>query len=201
MEAQRRSRRSSALLSQEKRELVSRQVPQSRREEILRYLELFGYKPERSILQVHIAGYIGTSSKPREVQARERAAARYGGRTFTILGRTHDPSIMDRVIKPRKQDANPGYVGYLFKSKDQGERSPDELLPLDFVPTGLVYPGEWRDLFATKGFLVAMHVPSSFAAKKNELSRRVRRAAKNRSAKKSWGEMLSEMEQYSFRNA
>ena len=36
--------------------MVADQVPLNRQEEILDYLKLFGYKPDRTILQVHIAG-------------------------------------------------------------------------------------------------------------------------------------------------
>ncbi len=37
--------------------VVSEQVPQDRRQEMLEYLKLFGYKPDRTIIQVHIAGF------------------------------------------------------------------------------------------------------------------------------------------------
>jgi hypothetical protein len=31
------------------------------------------------------------------------AAKKYGGTTFVIVGRTHDPSILENVIKPRRK--------------------------------------------------------------------------------------------------
>ena len=37
--------------------IVADQVPSNRREEILEYLKLFGYKPDRTILQAHITGF------------------------------------------------------------------------------------------------------------------------------------------------
>ena len=40
-----------------KQQLVSIQVPPNRREEILEYLKLFGYKSEKTIIQVHIVGF------------------------------------------------------------------------------------------------------------------------------------------------
>ena len=40
-----------------KQQLVSIQIPPNRRQEILEYLKLFGYKPEKTILQVHIIGF------------------------------------------------------------------------------------------------------------------------------------------------
>ena len=40
-----------------KQQMVSMQIPPKRRQEILEYLKLFGYKPEKTILQVHIIGF------------------------------------------------------------------------------------------------------------------------------------------------
>ena len=40
-----------------KQQLVSVQIPPNRRQEILEYLKLFGYKSEKTILQVHIIGF------------------------------------------------------------------------------------------------------------------------------------------------
>ena len=181
-------------------ETVKSQVPPNRQDEIRRYLELYGYKPDRSILQVHISGYFGRGTRrPKEVAGRERAAARYGGRTFTVLGRTHDPDFPKRLITPKKkpEDANPGYVGYLFKEKDEERKLPHELLPLDFTPASLDYPRDWREMFATRGYLVTMHVPSDFARKKNELTRRLRRIKGDVDVKKEW-KFLDELQQYGY---
>ena len=180
--------------------LVAREVPPNRGEEIRRFLELFGYKPESSILQIHIAGYMGRGRPtPKELVSREKSAERYGGRTFTVVGRTHDPSIADRVIKPRKkrEEASSGYIGYLFKDKDAGGKPPDELLPLDFTPAGFAYPADWKGMFATRGFLVALHVPSDFARNKNELARKVRQIGKSAGVKQEW-DFLEELEQYGY---
>jgi hypothetical protein len=35
----------------------------------------------------------------------------------------------------------------------------------------LPYPTEWKSMFATKGFMLALHVPSSFVRYKNRLTR------------------------------
>ena len=51
-----RARRMDPVLS-DAQSIVASQVPESRQEEILRYLELFGYKPEKTILQVYIPGF------------------------------------------------------------------------------------------------------------------------------------------------
>ena len=169
--------------------IVAAQVPSNRREEILEHLKLFGYKPDRTILQMHIAGFFNK----RQVNARERlqretTSRRYGGTTFVIVGRTHDPSIMDSVIKPKKkrEEASPGYLGYLWKSKDPHKRAPHELIPLDFTPLHVPYPADWKNMFATKGFMLALHVPASFAKHKNKLSRALYRVGKNADVKKRW---------------
>jgi len=132
---------------------VAEQVPRDRRQEIERYLRLFGYKPERTILQVHVAGSFGRSAPPpRELARRQAATSRYGGHTFTVVGRTHDPSLAGRLVPPRRsRDLNPGYLGYLFAGKDEGGKAPHELLPLDFIPNGMVYPGDWKAMFNTPG--------------------------------------------------
>jgi hypothetical protein len=181
-------------------EVVGEQVPENRREEIERYLKLFGYKPERTILQVHEAGSFGRGA-PSKIQAARRAgaAARYRGSTFAVVGRTHDPSIVGRLVPPRRGDGgNPGYVGYLFAPKDERGRPPHELLPLDFVPNGMAYPRDWRDLFHTPGYLITMHVPSDFAPRKNELLRRLRRIGGAMDAKKEWT-FFDELEEYGYR--
>lgn len=167
---------------------VAEQVPPNRRRDMLEYLKLFGYKPDRTILQVHIPGFFNKKRSSRSSEKNATAARRYGGTTFTIVGRTHDPAIMDQVIKPRKkrEEASPGYVGYLWKNKDPQGRAPHEVVPLDFTPMHVPYPQDWKGMFATKGFLVALHVPSSFAKDKNRLSRALYRAGKNADAKKRW---------------
>lgn len=181
---------------------VSREVPPNRREEILEYLKLFGYKPDRTIIQVHITGFFNKKggSAPREAAKREAAAKRYGGTTFVIVGRTHDPAIMEQVIKPRKsaRDASPGYVGYLWQNRDQQLRPPHEVIPLDFTPVHMSYPKDWKDAFATKGFLLAMHVPSSFAKEKNSLTRALYRLGKGADAKEQWT-FLKELKNFGFK--
>ena len=153
-----------------------------RRIEFLRYLELFGYKPESTILQVHIAGFFNKRQPiSKEIQRREESRKRYGGTTFVLVGRTHDPSIVQELIQPKKQDPyqrSSGYLGYLWKDKDSYGRAPHEVLPLDFTPTHLPYPSEWKKFFATKGFMIALHVPSKLAKKKNEIMRILYRIGK-----------------------
>jgi hypothetical protein len=180
---------------------IAAQVPQDRRSEILQYLKLFGYKPEKTILQVHIAGFFNKKGARPSPSARRADAAsrRYGGTTFVIVGRSHDPSIMDVLIKPRKKpgDASPGYVGYLWQNKDRDRKAPHELLPLDFTPTRVPYPQDWKDLFATKGFMIAMHVPSEFAPEKNRLNRALYSAGKNANAKDSWN-FIADVQKYGY---
>lgn len=169
--------------------VVSSQVPPNRQHEILEYLKLFGYKPDRTIIQVHVAGFFNKKrTTGREAEKRQASAKRYGGTTFVIVGRTHDPAIMDLVAKPKKKpgQASPGYVGYLWKNKDSENRAPHEVIPLDFTPIHLSYPQDWKDMFATKGFMLAMHVPASFAKNKNRLTRALYRVGKTADVKKQW---------------
>jgi hypothetical protein len=175
---------------------VEDQVTSNRQEEILEYLKLFGYKPDRTILQVHIPGFFNKrQANSRAIEQREAAVKRYGGTTFVIVGRTHDPRIMDLVIKPKKKGeaTSPGYVGYLWKSKDPQKRAPHEVIPLDFTPLHVTYPAGWKSMFATKGFMVALHVPASFAKQKNKLSRALYRAGKKADVRKRW-DLLKKLE-------
>lgn len=175
-------------------DLVSLQIdPHQRRIEFQKYLELFGYKPENTIIQVHIAGFFNKRQpNSREAERRTESAKRYGGTTFIVVGRTHDPSIVDNLIQPKKQDPyqrSPGYIGYLWKNKDRQNRPPHEILPLDFTPMHISYPDEWKNLFATKGFMIALHVPSYFAKKKNEIMRSLYKIGKQPDAvdvRKKW---------------
>jgi hypothetical protein len=156
-------------------------------------LRLFGYKPDNTILQVHITGFFKKKKySQRELEKYRSAVKRYGGTTFVIVGRTHDPSIMDKIVTPKKKDPyerTPGYVGYLWKNKDAEKRPPHEIIPLDFTPIHLPYPTEWKNMFATKGFMIALHAPSSFAKYKNRLTRalyRVGRKSSNIDVRKEW---------------
>src|SRR5919112_6393620 len=169
--------------------IVAGQVPLNRQEEILDYLKLFGYKPDRTILQVHIAGFFNKRQANARAQVqRETTARRYGGRTFVVVGRTHDPSVVNSVTKPKKkrEATSPGYIGYLWKSKDPQKRAPHEVIPLDFTPLHVPYPADWKSIFATKGFMVAVHVPASFALQKNKLLRALYRAGKKADVRKRW---------------
>jgi hypothetical protein len=169
--------------------IVADQVNSNRQAEILEYLRLFGYKPDRTILQVHIAGFFNKRrANTKAVEQRETSTRRYGGRTFVVVGRTHDPSIMDLVLKPKskREATSPGYIGYLWKNKDPQKRAPHEVVPLDFTPTHVPYPEDWKNLFATKGFMVALHVPASFAKDKNKLTRALYRAGKKADVRKRW---------------
>ena len=157
--------------------IVSRQIFANRRNEIHEYLKLFGYKADKTIIQLHVTGFFrkkGQQENEKEKARRTATIKRYGGLSFVIVGRTHDPSIMEDVIKPKKKnplDASPGYLGYLWRNKDPQKRAPHEVIPLDFIPISLPYPTEWKNMFGTKGFMLALHVPSSFIRYKNRLTR------------------------------
>jgi hypothetical protein len=154
---------------------ISAEVLANRRKEIYEYLKLFGYKEDKTIIQVHLTGFF-KKRKPNQIERERHAASlkRYGGSSFVIVGRTHDPSIIEKVLKPKRKnplDLSPGYIGYLWKNKDIQKRAPHELIPLDFTPIHLPYPSDWKNMFATKGFMLGLHVPSSFVKDKNKLTR------------------------------
>ncbi|MFL6506711.1 MAG: hypothetical protein ACJ704_02070 [Nitrososphaeraceae archaeon] len=184
------------------KDLISKQVPQNRREEIYEYMSLFGYKPDSTIIQVHITGFFRKKNySQREIEQHKAAVKRYGGTTFVVIGRTHDPSIIDILIKPKKKspyDSSPGYLGYLWKNKDPQKRAPHNVMPLDFTPVHLPYPVDWKNRFATKGFMIALHVPSSFARSKNRLTRALYRIGKTRvDVKKEWN-FLDELKNLNY---
>jgi hypothetical protein len=184
------------------KDLISKEVPQNRRQEIYEYMSLFGYKPDSTIIQVHITGFFRKKNySQREIEQHKAAVKRYGGTTFVVIGRTHDPSIMDILIKPKRKspyDSSPGYVGYLWKNKDPKKKAPHDVMPLDFTPVHLPYPVDWKNRFATKGFMIALHVPSSFARSKNRLTRALYRIGKTRvDVKKEWN-FLDELKNLNY---
>jgi len=189
--------------------ISSSQVSDNRRNEIHEYLKLFGYKPDKTIIQVHITGFFRKKGQQQNNQKdKERHAAtvkRYGGTSFVIVGRTHDPSIIETVVKPKKKnplDTSPGYIGYLWKNKDPQKRAPHEVIPLDFTPLHLPYPTDWKNMFATKGFMLALHVPASFAKDKNRLTRDLYRIGKNGNVvdvKKEWT-FINDLRQFGIYN-
>ena len=188
----------------QQQELVSIQVPQNRRNEIKEYLKLFGYKSEKTIIQVHIVGFFNKRRlNQREFEQKSKAVRRYGGTSFIIVGRTYDPSIIEKVIKPKTKDpleSSPGYIGYLWKDKDLDNKSPHELIPLDFTPIHLPYPDDWKKMFGTKGFLIAMHVPTSFVKDKNKITRALYHIAKTGiNIKKEWS-FLNDIKNLGYNN-
>ncbi|HJT49495.1 MAG TPA: SHOCT domain-containing protein [Nitrososphaeraceae archaeon] len=170
---------------------ILNEIPENRRQEIYEYMSLFGYKPDRTIVQVHITGFFKKKDySQRQLEQHKAAVKKYGGTTFVVIGRTHDPLIMNIVTRPKQKnpyDRSPGYVGYLWKNKDRGSKAPHEILPLDFTPVHLPYPEDWKNKFSTKGFMIALHVPSSLAKNKNKLTRALYRIGKTRvDVKKEW---------------
>ena len=78
----------------------------------------------------------------------------------------------------------------MWKNKDPEKRPPREIIPLDFTPIHLPYPTDWKNMFVTKGFMIALHVPSSFAKYKNRLTRALyrigRKSSSNIDVRKGW---------------
>jgi hypothetical protein len=108
---------------------------------------------------------------------------------------------MDIVTKPKQKSpyyASPGYIGYLWKNKESQKRAPHEVMPLDFTPVHLPYPVDWKNRFATNGFMIALHVPSSLAKSKNRLTRALYRIGKTRvDIKKEW-KFLQELKNLNY---
>lgn len=165
-----------------KQQIVSIQVLPNRRNEIEQFLKLFGYNSEKTILQVHLIGFFRKKNlNQREIEQKSKSVKRYGGTSFIVVGRTYDPAIIENVIRPKSKDpleSSPGYIGYLWKDKNPQNKPPHELIPLDFIPVHLPYPDDWKNMCATKGFLIAMHVPTSFVKDKNKITRALYRIAK-----------------------
>ena len=63
------------------------------------------------------------------------------------------------------------YLRNYDDNDDTQKRAPPEIIPLDFTPIHLPYPTDWKNMFATKGFMLAMHVPSFLAKDKSKLTR------------------------------
>lgn len=172
--------------------LISKQVPQNTRREIYEYLKLFGYNPNWAILQIYVTGFFKKKKySPRELEKYRAIVKRYRGTTFVIVGRTHDPSIISKIVTPKKKDPydrGPRYIGYLWKNKDPEKGLPHEVIPLDFTPVHLPYPIDWKNMFATKGFMLSLHVPSSFAKYKSKLTRALYRVGRksNIDIRKEW---------------
>ena len=69
-----RSLQSSISADISKQQLIYIQIPPNRRQEILEYLKLFGYKPEKTILQVHIIGFFNKRRlNQRELEQKTKA--------------------------------------------------------------------------------------------------------------------------------
>jgi hypothetical protein len=176
-------------------DVVRWQVPSYRRAEFLNYFSLFGYDPDSSVLQVHLASTFGRGDLAPAGTVKRRTREHLNGRmTFTVLGRTHDPTIAWRLITPKTVvgGLNSGYLGYLFKKKDEGTKPPHEILPLDFTPSGLIYPIDWSLMFNTRGFLITMHVATDFTAERNRLIGKLGKVRKSVDPKRRW-DFLSEL--------
>lgn len=177
-------------------EVVETEVASTRRNEIRRYLGLFGYRPDSSTLEV----YLSPSRAPSRVSNR-RATLRSDlarierVRGVTILGRTRDPVLGFELARSRLNgdDLACGYIGCLVRSRDRKGRPPDELLPLDFTPLGLEYPGEWSRLYPPLEFYIAIRPPPAREAIADVLVNRLKRIGSKVDVRKTW-RFVSELE-------
>jgi hypothetical protein len=172
-------------------DVVSSEVPRNRQTEIQRYLALFGYKPRQTILEVYLAGSLRwkpRSPAPRPVLALSDVPG------VVVVGKSYDPVLGFRLVRPetRANSTEPWFLGYL-SPKDGERRPPHELLPVDFTPPELAYPLDWRKMFGTRGFLVALSAPSGVRASLASLSMKLRRIGPSIDVKERWG-FLDELE-------
>ena len=89
----------------------------------------------------------------------------------------------------------------MWKNKDPQKRTSREVIPLDFTPIHLPYPSDWKNVFATKGLMLALHVPASFARYKNRLTRALYRVSKSGivDVRNEWN-FINELRQFGFNN-
>jgi hypothetical protein len=131
---------------------------EEREKEIEEYLKLFGYKPERTLLYVFVPpkGTRGFGRKyaPRELARLRRYQKRYGGPSFTIIGHTHDPSILIETRLPKDRKAGTKYLGSIVPPNAHLK------LPPDFCPTHFKHEDEpeLKRRFGT--YLIALYVPT-----------------------------------------
>src|SRR5919205_305940 len=55
--------------------IISSQIPDNRRSEFHEFLKLFGYKPDKTIIQVHITGFFRKKGQNHNQKEKERHAA------------------------------------------------------------------------------------------------------------------------------
>jgi hypothetical protein len=55
--------------------VVSKQVSAKRRDEIYKYLKLFGYKADKTIIQVHVTGFFRRKGQQADQKEKARKAA------------------------------------------------------------------------------------------------------------------------------
>ena len=138
-------------------DVVRAQVSEDRPREFQRYLLLFGYDPDRTVLRVYRGRAWDQTSEDKCIDA---LAADLETDQFLVAGRTYDPVcgfLLNRT-ETRSGLRREDYLGYLFTPWNDGGRPTHELLPLDFTPRGLSYPDAWRGLFGDTVFIVMMHV-------------------------------------------
>jgi hypothetical protein len=88
-----------------------------------------------------------------------------------------------------------------LKNKDPQKRAPHEVIPLDFTPIQLPYPSDWKNMFATEGFMIALHTYTSFVKDKNKLTRALYRVGRSSmiDTKNEWS-FLNDLRQFGFNN-
>jgi hypothetical protein len=66
---------------------------------------LFGYKNEKTT-KLHIIGFFNRRIlNQRKFEQKMKSVKWYGGTSFIVIGRTYDPKIMEKTIKPKSKDS------------------------------------------------------------------------------------------------
>ena len=166
---------SSSLVAED---VVRTSVAPDRRDEIRRYLSLFGYNPEDSVLEVYLAHAAAESGKDGEASSSN----------FVILGRTYDPVLGFDLIHPQKArpGVSRGYLGCLSTHLDENEKPPHEVLPLDFTPRELAYPEEWRSLYPPVELLVGMQIPEEASSTAEDVRAGLQARAEDLDVREGW---------------
>lgn len=145
-------------------------TPEERAEEIKEYLRLFGHDSERATLYVYlppqrVRGF-GRRYTPAELERMKRYYRRYSGMAFTVVGHTHDPTVLVGTRLPKSRKAGFRYLGSIARPEAHLK------LPLDFCPTHFKHENEeeLKRRFGT--YLIGLYAPTlKFASERGEIVR------------------------------
>ena len=166
-------------------ELVRDEVVPDRRQEILRYLCIFGYDSETTALRVYHAPPIKGGSRGRFRLLFNKAESR----RVVIVGKTRDPVLGFELVRAdgTGEGSEPELLGFLIKALDPEARPPHEVLPLDFTPTPIDYPTGWSDLYPNDELWIGIEVATKHVALARTVQRYLRVSWRLSDARGRWG--------------